>query len=181
MPTELDYERAMRKAILGDPKLAAASMRHIIEGSVQHGPGKPVKEPVKVFRIEMPNGNGPYNSGLPNAKEIYERLCLPEPYGFFCVRNAIMNCEDMNTSANAFRSTHGHAHYGCDSIKSLHDWFPEGAREYLADYDARTVEYEIPVGEYMLEMGSGEIVFNRYACRVVGEHSVYEKELACAA
>lgn len=129
--------------------------------------GRPVPKDTTIYRIEMPNGEGPYNSGLPNAKEIYETICSPEP-GYFCVKNAILNRERCGITEREFYEAHGDAAYGCDSIECLKDWFPDKAREYLAKQGAKVVEYKLPKGTYMLTLPRGERVFARPSAKRVG-------------
>jgi hypothetical protein len=168
-------------AIKNDPALHKAAVDQMFLGSVMRGAGHPVSKPVRVFRLEMANGNGPYNSGLPNSHEIYEKICDCDP-GFFCVRNAILNREQCGVTDRAFHEAHGHSNYACDSLESLKDWFPDKAREYLAQFGAKIVEYEIPVGEYMEKVGCGEVIFNRHKCRKLRElDAVQPEELAHAA
>src|SRR4051812_41770415 len=97
-----------------------------------YGPGRPVHEPTEVFRVELPNGRGPFNSGLPNAHEIYDRIGtehLERDNGGQC-----------GLSDHEFAEAHdGEAEYGCDSLESLALWFPKGCRAYLKRLGARVV------------------------------------------
>jgi hypothetical protein len=144
-----------------DPDLQDVMEKLFFEGTVEFDAGEPVKEPVMVYRLEMENGHGPYNSGLPNAREIYMQLSQPVP-GFNCVKNAILNRENINTSFVEFYQTHGHVNFACDSLEAVTHWFPDKARKYLKQYGGRIVEYQIPVGGYLLKVGQGEVVFNRH-------------------
>jgi hypothetical protein len=138
-------------------------------GAKSFGVGKPVEAPFSVFRVEMPNGNGPFDSELPNSHEIYEHIAVAKP-GFDCARFAGENHEHMAYSGNAFRAAHdGHANYGCDSLDAIKQWFPDKARKYLAGLGAKIVQYEVPAGESIVREGHGEVVFNRHAAKVVGE------------
>jgi hypothetical protein len=131
------------------------------------GKGKPIPAPTKVYRVEMPNGNGPYNSDLPNAREIYETICDTETPGMGCARLAKANHEKMGVTEREFLDAHGEAFYGCDSLKSLRKWFRGAARKYLAGYGATIVVYELPEGSPVEKVGRGEVIFARSLGRKV--------------
>jgi hypothetical protein len=132
-------------------------------GVTDAGPGKPVKAPLTVYRVEMPDGHGPYNSHLPNAKAIYDKLCgtSPKHPGFNCAQLARKNREQCGLSDHAFVQAHGEGDYGCLTIEAIEDWFPLGARRYLRTLSAQLIEYEVPKGGYVAELGSGEVLFVR--------------------
>jgi hypothetical protein len=130
-------------------------------------PGKPVEQPTTVYRVEMPNGNGPYNSGLPNARDIYKAIANPFHPEMDCVRLANQNHENINQTGSQFRAEHGHADYGCDSLDAVKAWFPIKAREFLAGLGGSVVEYELAVGDPLLGVGNGEVIFNRHTAKRV--------------
>jgi len=130
------------------------------------GRGQPVEKPVRVYRIELPNGNGPFNSDLPNAHEIYEEISKPEP-GFDCSHLARLNHEQMGVTEEEFQEAHGPAAYACEDLKALRKWFPDPARDYLAQYGARVVVYEVPAGAHLAKIGHGEVLIARNECRRV--------------
>jgi hypothetical protein len=149
-------------------------------GSVnQADTGQPVAHPTLVYRVEMPNGRGPYNSGLDGDDHtIYDRICGASNDGplynergerqWDCASLARENNEQMGITEAAFKEAHGHAAYACDSLQAIASWFPTGAREYLRDnWDARLLVYEVPVGGYLATVGNGEVLFSRPAARVV--------------
>lgn len=139
--------------------------------------GAPVKKPVRVFRLEMPNGNGPYNSGLPDERDIYLKLCLPDECGGFdCARLARECGEQMGITEKEFLDAHGHANYGCLKVEDIYAWFSDNARRYLSKYDAKIVEYEIPVGGHLLKVHDKEVIFNRHECRKVAEYDIMKGE-----
>lgn len=142
-------------------------------GIAPAGEGEPVEQPTRVFRVEMPNGYGPYNSGLDgDTGEIYRVICSKKP-GYGCANMARLNHEQMGITEDEFLQAHGKAHYGCDSIKSVENWFGNKAREYLRDeWGAKLIEYEIPEGEYLLTVGHGEIIFNRDTSKRVCEYDL---------
>lgn len=134
--------------------------------------GKPCTHPVKVYRVEMPNGRGPYNSGLGHGSEIYTRLASNRrTHGqtcWDCTHLAGENHEQMGITERAFRNAHGHASYGCDTLDALKNWFPEGARQYLRDeWSATVIEYEVQKGDYLLTVGNGEVIFNRTTAKEI--------------
>lgn len=122
--------------------------------------GTPVTQITKVYRVEMPNGNGPYNSGLPNSEEIYWTITR-----FGCCRLA--EHEQFNHTSGAFFEAHGDASYGCETLRAIHNWFPEPARRYLTQYDCKIIVYELDIGQPLLKLEHGEVVFNRKAARRV--------------
>lgn len=147
--------------------------RAIMESICQKGnTGKLAGKPTPIFRVEMPTGRGPFNSGLPEQKEIYEKLAGD----FDCVKLADPdhNCELMGITEKAFKDKHGHAAYGCDSLKAVNDWFSLKARKYLAKFGAKIVEYEVPATGYIAPTGHGEVIFNRAECKRVRELDVVE-------
>jgi hypothetical protein len=124
------------------------------------GIGKRLDKPTTVYRIEMPNGKGPYNSGLPNSEEIYWTICKPEP-GYDCAKFATMTNEQCGVTEKAFYDAHGSAEYGCSSLKALTDWFGKPAREYLKSFGAKVMVYEVQPNDYLLSLPHGEVVFNK--------------------
>lgn len=137
-------------------------------GPKDFGTGNPVKSPTTVYRVEMPNGNGPYNSGLPNSMEIYRFLCnYDQPFN--CAYLANLNREACGVSDHRFYKAHGDASYCCDSMDSIYRWFPLAARKYLAKYGAKIVQYRIPTGEPLAICGNGECVFNKKTAKRICE------------
>lgn len=142
----------------------------------QHGDaGHPVDQPMRVFRVEMPDGLGPFNSLVPDGREVGLRICREEP-GFNCCALAHENHERMDITDHAFHKAHGHADYACDSLQGVKRWFKKPAREYLAKHGARIVEYEIPVGGYVAVIGNNEVIFNRFEGKKVAEHDIAKGE-----
>lgn len=126
--------------------------------------GEPVTVPTYVYRIEMPNGMGPFNSGLGRPSEIYDAICN----GCLGKCDALAENEQMGVTEAAFRAAHGHADYGCDSIDAIHNWFPEPARKYLAKkWGAKLMKYEVAPGQYLMQVENGEIVFDMHSAKVV--------------
>lgn len=120
-----------------------------------------------VYRVEMPNGRGPYNSGLGAPDEIYDVICATKR-GYDCARNASLNGEQMGVTEQAFFEARGDAEYACESIEAIRDWFPTPARRYLAKrWNARLHIYEVPCGGYVLKPGRGEVIFSRKDARPV--------------
>lgn len=125
--------------------------------------------PVTVYRVEMPNGNGPYNSDLPAAEEIYARLCFGErgtrllgATCWNCADLAVANNETMDNAAADFHHRFGHANFACDSLDAIKAWFPEGARRYLRDeWGARLIVYTVPAGQHLRTLANGEVVFSK--------------------
>jgi len=153
----------------------------LLTGDIREGEtGEPVKEPTHVYRIEMPTGYGPFNSGLPNSHEIYEDLTRDEPgWPGYLLRNCpSMKREQMGVTEQAFREAHGHAAYGCIDLKSMNTWFPRPAREYLQPLGAKIICYCLQPGDYLLCLteSEGEIVFNPKSATIVETIDVLELE-----
>ena len=134
--------------------------------------------PVTVYRVEMPNGKGPYNSemGPMGGKYIYARLCmgalgtraLGEPC-WDCSRLARENDETMDEVAADFHARFGHANFGCDSLGAIRAWFPDAPRRYLRDdWGARLIEYQVPAGQHLRTLANGEVVFSAPDAAKVG-------------
>lgn len=130
------------------------------------GAGTPVPAPTPVYRIEMANGRGPYNSGLPNAEEIYWTLAATKP-GFDCTRLA--EGEQCGFTEARFYQAHGDASYGCSSREALCQWFPKPARDYLAAQGAELVEYVLPKGAPLEPIHNGEVLFDRAQAHCVAK------------
>jgi hypothetical protein len=138
--------------------------------------GNKVSKDTTIYRVEMPTGRGPYNSGLEEQNEIYERICSHASHNkkkepcWDCAKLASKNHEKMGITEHAFKKAHGHAAYACDSLEAVSNWFEQGAREYLRDqWQAKIVVYVIPKGEYMMTVGNGEVVFSKPACKRIKE------------
>ena len=135
--------------------------------------GEVLDAPRGVFRVEMPNGKGPFNA-FPDDRaagdKIYEVLAR---YG--ADRRAVENNERMGLTGTGFFREHGGAHYGFASLAAVADWFVEDARRYLRDrWGASLVEYEVPAGESVLEVGHGEVIFNKSRAKRVAEHDLVD-------
>lgn len=126
------------------------------------GPGAAVEEPTVLYRIEMPNGHGPYNSGLPNQEQIYEKICGGGP-GWDCAKLAgpEFNNEQMGLTEDDFRTAHGDCFYACESLDAIGSWFPTPARVYLKTLGAIVVAYEVPAGAPVAAVGHGEVLFSK--------------------
>lgn len=130
--------------------------------------GDTVSEPTTVFRVEMPNGKGPYNSGLDNGThEIYDFL---DANG--AVEPARRNNESMSMTGRAFHRAFGKAHYGLDSTAAVQHWFNWKVRHYLRDYGAELVEYEVQPGQNILPVGEGEVIFNKHLAKRVSSYDL---------
>lgn len=147
----------------------------LFQPSVDFGTGRKVTKAKRIFRIEMPNGHGPYNSELPNAHEIYETICKPVR-GYDCSKYARLTNEQCGVSDEAFARKHGMAAYACDSMESLKLWFGDKARAYLATFGAKVIEYEIPAGQYIAKASNGEIIFNRNTSNRIKEYDLVSLE-----
>jgi hypothetical protein len=158
----------------GERRMRAA-LNDLFCDRLEVGGGRPVKKPTSVFRIEMPNGRGPYNSGLPNGRDIYDHITQPKD-GYDCAYLAGTLHEQMGITEHQFRLEHGHAAYACDSLKSLGKWFHERARKYLNKLGASIVEYQIPVGGYLEKTGHGEIIFNKHECKRIRKLNIVTME-----
>lgn len=123
-----------------------------------YGPGESVAARTKVYRVEMPNGHGPFNSGLRNAEAIYQHICSGEP-GFTCDRLERANGAQMGLSDHAFEEANGECEYGCETVRDVCLWFPRGSREYLDGLGARCVVYEVQPGDRIARCGNGEVLF----------------------
>lgn len=145
----------------------------MVESDPHHNDiGKPVESPLTIYRVEMPNGRGPYNSGLGKGQEIYDRLCSTHGHNWKgqqcwdCSELAAENHEQMGITEKAFKEKHGHAAYGCTSLEAIGNWFPKGARQYLRDnWHAKIVVYALPKGKYAMFTGHGEVVFSKPEAR----------------
>lgn len=132
--------------------------------------GEPVSAPTRVYRVELPNGNGPFNTGLPEHRIIYDDLVKNEKGwpGWLLYNCPAMRREQMGITERAFKETHGAAFYGCRDLRSVATWFPPPSRQYLAKYSAEILCYELPAGSYLLQLDSeGEVVFNKFEAKVV--------------
>lgn len=129
------------------------------------GVGSPVDEDTIVYRIEMPNGRGPYNSKIDD--EIYHRLCNPVGINeqgqecWDCISLAAKNNEQCGITDQDFEEAHGSAVYACDSLQAIENWFPKGAREYLSGFGAKIVVFKIPKGQPIAVVGHGEIIMSK--------------------
>lgn len=126
------------------------------------GLGEPVKEPTKVYRVEMADGTGPYNSAVGIG------VTISAPFeGFDCNRPAVENNEKMGVSDRRFHREFGHANYGCESLADIDYWFGDKARQYIAAHGGRIAVYEVQVGQHLVKAGLGEVVFNRYSAKLI--------------
>lgn len=128
--------------------------------------GEPLKEPLIAYRMEMPDGRGPFNSkvtGREGNREIFMTLVQQNEGwpGWIFVTEPKAKCERMGVTENAFYKAHGNAAYGCNSIQSINTWFPRPSRELLCPLGAKIVAYHLPVGSPVIELDvAGEIIFN---------------------
>lgn len=135
-------------------------LRNLFEPIKRAGRGHKLAKPTRVYRVEFPNGAGPYNSRRPDGEDIYDTICAPAE-GFNCARNAGLNREQMGVTERDFADAHGDAAYACDGLESLHDWFPDKARAYLAGLGCHGAVYEVPAGGHLATIGRGEVLFSR--------------------
>lgn len=134
--------------------------------------GDPVTTPVDVFRIEMPDGHGPFNSTIwPDRIRAYEYLTRDEAGwpGHMMSIDPAVGREAMGISDAKFSWKHGHIAYGCDSLEHLLTWFPPPSREYLAKHGGKIVRYTVPVGQQVLRMSAGQICFVKHTAIKVEE------------
>lgn len=128
--------------------------------------GVPLAEPLIAYRVEMPDGRGPFNSASTCRRmnhEVFMTLVQQNEGwpGWIFVTEPKAKCEKMGVTEDAFREAHGHAYYGCNSVKSINTWFPRPAREYLCPLGAKIVAYHLPAGSPVIELDvAGEIIFN---------------------
>jgi hypothetical protein len=175
-PSEELMLKMLTAIITGDEDMAAeATLAAMTEAgrTIRHGEiGEPVPQPTDVYRVELgPNGYGPFNSGLPEQKEIYDTLVRPEPGwpGYLLQDPSFLN-ERMGVTERAFKKTHGDAWYGCACLASVNTWFPAPSRSYLASLGAKIVHYQLPAGSYLLRMDSaGEVIFAKTQAKKVEE------------
>lgn len=146
------YERALYASIYGQP-------------AKEHDLGEAVKAPTTVWRMEIPGGEGIFSSpGRTNA--LYDKL-----RALGADRLARKNNERMGITGTGFYRRFGHAHYGCDSPQSLDNWFNIDCRRFVQkELDARIVEYQVRPGQHILPVGHGEVIFNRFAARNLGQY-----------
>jgi hypothetical protein len=146
-----------------------------IDEYVKGDAGHPVIEPTRVFRVEMPNGHGPFDCSTMEGMEVAYTICSTEP-GFDCCANAALNHEHMDITDYAFHKAHDHADYACESIDGVKSWFHMPAREFLAKHGAKIVEYEIPVGGSIAVIGHDEVIFNRFEATPVARYDIVKGE-----
>jgi hypothetical protein len=134
-------------------------------GRIQADAGHSVAKPTNVYRIEMPNGYGPYNGCGDTQEENLKAYHELDRDG--CVRLAKLNHEQMDYTDEPFREAHGPCLYACDSLASLFDWFPLKARTFLNRYSARIVVYQVPAGGHIASVGHGEVIIAKREARKV--------------
>lgn len=164
-----DYRNLNPDAIALQAILASIRAGH----PIRYGEtGHPVNQPTDVFRIELPNGNGPFNTDLPNNRSHYDHLTQPNPGwpGYILTVNRDAFHEQMGITEAEFGRVHGDACYGCDSLAAVNSWFPPPARDYLSSYGAKIIRYQLAPGDYILPMDiAGEVIFNRQAAARLDE------------
>jgi len=133
--------------------------------------GQPVTRATSVFRIEMPNGHGPFNSGLGNEMEIYETLA-----NLHCADFARDTNEQCGRTEAAFHEAHGDAEYACKSMYWLKKWFNPASRQYLVQYNAVLKEYSVLPGDCILEIANGEVVFSRKDAQLIATYELTSLE-----
>lgn len=129
--------------------------------------GTPLPAPTRVFRIEFPNGCGPFNScginpanraAYDRALALYDQLCAPG----YCFKMLKNYRGKMGITEEPFRAAHGEAAYGCRNLSSVREWFPLPARKLLANHGARLLAFNLPAGAPLLDTNNcGEVVFAR--------------------
>lgn len=137
------------------------------------GIGKPISRPRTVFRIELPNGRGPYNTGRADQQETYKAICNGGK-GFNCAALARKNREQCGYTDRAFYRAHnGQMRYACDSLSAVKEWFAEPSRRYLREkLQAELAVYRLPVGTDVLEVGNGEIIFDPRPAKKIASKDV---------
>lgn len=125
--------------------------------------GSPVSQPTNVYRVEMEDGRGPFNTHRDDRPEIYDHLTKRERgWPGWLLTIPKFKSERMGVTEAMFYSVHGGAMYGCNSLASLNTWFPAPSRSWLAKLGgAKIVQYCVPKGEPLLDLDlAGECVFN---------------------
>jgi hypothetical protein len=149
--------------------------------------GEPLSAPTTVYRIEMPDGSGPFNwASCPSEslrRAIYDTLTRPLPGwpGEMLRTNEAMHHEQMGVTETAFKEAYGHAAYACRDLASLATWFPRPSREYIATFGGKVVAYHLPEGAPILPLydSEGELVFSRPTAIKVEHHDIMEGLSAC--
>lgn len=138
--------------------------------------GEALSAPRSVFRVEMPNGKGPFNPG-----ESFRRkhgFYGTEWYDYLHDQGADKPADKsgsrMGLTGAAFYVANGAAHYGFDNPQGVKHWFNLKAREFLAKYGGKIVEYQVQPGERVLETGEHEVIFNKDRARRTGEFDLIE-------
>lgn len=153
-------------------RLVEAMFAALVTGRRFGEPGEPVIEATSVYRVEMADGRGPFNTHRDDRPQIYEYLTRPEPgWPGWLLTKPIFRQEQMGVTEAMFYELHGGAAYGCDSLASLNTWFPRPAREYLAGLGGKIIEYRVPKGQPLLSLHelAGECVFNPHTAERVRE------------
>jgi hypothetical protein len=165
----------MLVAILtGDEDLAREATiahRERIGQPVRHGEvGEPLPAPADVYRVEMPDGRGPFIS-RGQRKVIYEELTKPvEGWPGYLLLDPRFQREQAGITEKAFNDAHGAARYGCACLASVNTWFPPPSRSYLASLGAKIVHYQLPAGSYLLDLdAAGEVIFSVAQAKKVDE------------
>lgn len=144
-------------------RLMEAALASVILGRRFGEAGSPVSQPTNVYRVEMEDGRGPFNTHRDDRPAIYKHLTKQEPgWPGWLLTFPQFRQEQMGVTEAVFYHTHGGAAYGCESLASLNTWFPAPARSWLVSYGAKIVQYCVPAGEPILSLKelAGEVVFN---------------------
>lgn len=118
--------------------------------------GTPVPEPTRVYRVELPDGRGPFNSQWVDNSKIFR---------FYEGKGIGDRGEQMGVTERAFDEAHGDAAYGVADLEAARHWFPEPAREVISENEGYLWEFEIPKGGYIMRLAQGEVVFSRKEAR----------------
>lgn len=161
---EAHYKAAMIKMLYGD------------ESKWIEDEGELLAAPRSVFRVEMPNGKGPFNPGR----------SFKAKYGFYgnewydflhdqgADKPAGRSGSRMGVTGAKFYAMNGAAHYGFDNPAGAQHWFNRPARKFLHRYGGALIEYEVQPGERVLETGEHEVIFNKDRARRVGEFDLID-------
>lgn len=125
--------------------------------------GEPVAHPTSVYRVEMEDGRGPFNTERDDRPEIFHTLVQPnEGWPGRLLKIPKFKTERMGVTEAMFYAVHGGAAYACESLAAINTWFPLPSRQYLATLGgAKIVQYCIPKGQPILKLDlAGECVFN---------------------
>lgn len=98
-----------------------------------------------VYRLEGPDGTGPYNDSTPHSRIIGNEHGVqthPGPY------------QDFG------RHPHMDEYFGCETLTQLMIWFGEYFTNLLAE-GFRVVKYDVPDGQVMIGLSGMQVMFSR--------------------